>query len=254
MKKIKLRPVKPLSESGFNLKISKSIVPNFFTIANMFSGYMSVIFAVFHRDLVMASWMIVLAAFLDAMDGKVARMTHSSSKFGVEYDSLADVISFGLAPSVLIYTYYFYQLKTVGIFMSFFPLLFGGIRLARFNVQLESTEKSHFIGLPSPAAANVFATYIIFMNYYFPGLILSKVLIIFTFLVSVLMVSTIHYELLPSISFRDNWQKKVTSFLYVMAIIFLILFPKTLFFPYIMLYVLSGLVRYIFAWNRSEGD
>ena len=108
------------------------------------------------------------AAFLDAMDGKVARFTKSSSKFGVEYDSLADVISFGFAPSFLIFSVYLKDMKMVGILISFLPLLFGSIRLARFNTQLKGFSKDYFKGLPIPIAALTLTSFIIFsFHFYF---------------------------------------------------------------------------------------
>lgn len=228
------------------LRVSRTIVPNFFTVGNMFSGFMAVIFAVFNKDVVLASWMIVLAAFLDSMDGKVARITNSSSKFGVEYDSLADVVSFGLAPSVLIYAFYFSQWRHVGIFISFFPLLFGSIRLARFNVQLSGFNKNHFTGLPSPAAAIVLAGYIIFLNEFFPENYFPKLLLVLTFLVSVLMVSTVRYEIMPNFSFKGSKAQKIMVSLMIISIVTLIIFPQELIFPYMVLYVLSGLIRFLY--------
>lgn len=89
------------------IKVPRTIVPSFFTIANMFIGFMAVIYAVRKENVVLSSWLILLCAFLDTMDGRVARFTGTSSRFGVEYDSLADVVSFGMAPSVLIYLFFF---------------------------------------------------------------------------------------------------------------------------------------------------
>jgi len=228
------------------IKVSRSIVPNFFTVGNMFCGFMAIIIVVHNRDLVLASWMIVLAAFLDAMDGKVARFTKTSSRFGVEYDSLADVVSFGMAPSVLIYAFYFSTWKTVGIFISFFPLLFGSIRLARFNVQLTGLNKTRFSGLPSPAGAIGLATYIIFINEYFPGQVFPKLLLVLTFVVSTLMVSTIQYTIVPNLTFKGDNKQKFMFILVIVSLITLVAFPQALFFPYFVVYVLSGVVSYMF--------
>lgn len=225
------------------IKVSRSIVPNFFTVGNMFAGFMSVILGSLNRDLNLAAWMIIFAAFLDALDGKVARMTKSSSSFGVEYDSLADVISFGLAPSVLIYTYYFSEWRHVGIFISFFPLLFGGLRLARFNVQLMGFDKSHYNGLPSPMAAITLASYILFIDEFFPGRVFPKFFLILTLVVCVLMVSTIRYEDIPRFNYRKSRTVLLMSLLVIFLVITLIIYPKKLFFPYILLYILSGPVR-----------
>lgn len=227
------------------LRVSRSIVPNVFTLANMFSGFMAVLFALYSRELISAAWMIILAAFLDAMDGKIARITKTSSKFGIEYDSLADLISFGIAPSALIFVLYFSKWSTAGIFLSFFPLLFGSIRLARFNAQLEGFEKSHFKGLPSPMAAICLATYVIFLNAYFPGKVFPNVLLLLTLVVSALMVSTIRYEIFPRLTVRGSNYQRIVFFVVVLLGITLLIFPQTLFFPYIIFYILSGLVRYV---------
>ena len=227
------------------IKVSRSIVPNFFTVGNMFCGYMSIVFAVFNHNYVLASWMIVLAAFFDAMDGKIARFINTSSKFGVEYDSLADVVSFGLAPSVLIYAFFFSDWKTVGLFISFFPLLFASIRLARFNVQLEGFDKSHFTGLPSPVAAISLATYIIFVSEFFQANPFPKLFITITFILSILMVSTIRYDIMPNLTFKGSRYNKVMFVLLIISFLTLIIFPKALFFPYMMIYVLSGIVRFL---------
>ncbi len=227
------------------IRVSRSIVPNFFTVGNMFSGYMSVIFSVANQEYMLASWMILLAAFLDAMDGKIARFTNTSSKFGVEYDSLADVVSFGLAPSLLIYSFFFHKWQMVGLFISFFPLLFGSIRLARFNVQLDGFDKTHFSGLPSPIAAVTLATYIIFLTEYFPDDVFPKALLTLTFVVSILMVSTIRYEILPPLTFKGDKRQKIIFLFIVITVLSAIAFPQLLLFPYMLIYILSGIVRFV---------
>jgi CDP-diacylglycerol--serine O-phosphatidyltransferase len=234
------------------IKFSRSIVPNFFTVGNMFSGFLAVIIVLNNRDLTLASWLIVLAAFLDAMDGKVARFTKTSSKFGVEYDSFADVVSFGLAPSILIYAFYFSTWKTVGIFISFFPLLFGSIRLARFNVQLSGLNKSSFNGLPSPAAAITLATYIIFTSKYFPGNVFPKILLLLTFVTSTLMISTLSYNVMPNLTFKGDLKQKIMLTLLIVGVTSLFFFPQALFFPYCVIYMLSGVVGYMFGKSGTE--
>lgn len=227
-------------------------MPNFFTVGNMFCGYMSIVFAVFNHNYVLASWMIVLAAFFDAMDGKIARFINTSSKFGVEYDSLADVVSFGLAPSVLIYAFFFSDWKTVGLFISFFPLLFASIRLARFNVQIEGFDKSHFTGLPSPVAAISLATYIIFVSEFFQANPFPKLFLTITFILSILMVSTIRYDIMPNLTFKGSRYNKVMFVLLIISFLTLIIFPKALFFPYMMIYVLSGIVRFLIKLGNDS--
>lgn len=234
------------------IKIPRSIMPNFFTIGNMFCGYMSVIFAVFQNNLVWASWMIFLAAFFDTMDGKVARLTNASSKFGVEYDSLADNISFGLAPSILIYTFFFQTWGSVGIFLSFFPLLFVSIRLARFNVQLEGFDKSEFVGLPSPSGALTLAGYVIFVLEYFPGETFPRVLVFLTLFVSVLMVSTISYDVLRGFSTKGSFWRKLFLIFPIAVVVALFFYPSALAFPIVFIYVLSGFIRFLYRLGKGK--
>ncbi|KAA3615711.1 MAG: CDP-diacylglycerol--serine O-phosphatidyltransferase [Calditrichaeota bacterium] len=226
------------------IRISRSVVPNSFTVGNMLFGYLSMFFAV-EKDFVMAAWMIGLAAFLDAVDGKVARITNSSSKFGVEYDSLADVVSFGVAPSFLIYHFYFNQLDNVGFLFSFMPLLFGSIRLARFNVQLSGFTKTHFSGLPIPAAAITIISYIVLVERYFDGEPFPRVLMALTAIVSLLMVSNVRYEV-AKISLKGNTRHKIIlAFLLIFGICILF-FPNMLIFPAMLLYIGGGLIKTLF--------
>lgn len=228
-------------------------MPNFFTMVNMFCGFMSAIFALYLRDFTMAAWMIILASFFDAMDGKVARLANASSKFGVEYDSLADLISFGLAPSALIYGLFFHNWGNVGVLISFFPLLFVSIRLARFNVQLDGFDKSEFVGLPSPAGAGIFATYVLFLDKHFPGDVFPKVLLLLTVVSAVLMVSTISYNVLPPFTWRGGPLRVLIFIAFVLGIVTSIIFPKTLLFPYLLIYVFSGVGRFIFRLGKAKG-
>ena len=117
------------------MKITRAVVPSLFTVLNIFSGFMSLI-ASTSNDFTMAAWFIILGAIFDSLDGIMARITRSSSAFGVEFDSLSDVVTFGAAPSLLIYQVYLHTLGGIGVLVSSMPMIFGGIRLARFNIQL----------------------------------------------------------------------------------------------------------------------
>ena len=229
------------------IRIPRSVIPNSFTVFNMLAGYMSIVFSVNQKNFVLAAWMIGLAAILDALDGKVARITNSSSKFGVEYDSLADVVSFGVAPSVLIYQFYFINLPhDIGLFFSFFPLLFGSIRLARFNVQLSGFTKTHFSGLPIPAAAITIGSYILLVEKYFNGEAFPRILMALTAIVSLLMVSNVRYEVFPKISFRGDTKQKIIFSVLIISAVLIIIFPNMLIFPTMIFYIGSGLVASVF--------
>ncbi|RMH62134.1 MAG: CDP-diacylglycerol--serine O-phosphatidyltransferase [Calditrichaeota bacterium] len=234
------------------IRISRSIVPNFFTVGNMLGGFLAMLYAIDKGDLIFASWMIVLAGFLDAIDGKVARITNSASKFGVEYDSLADVVSFGAAPSILIYEFYFKHLDNIGFLLSFFPLLFGSIRLARFNVQLSGYNKTHFRGLPIPAAAFTLVGYIMFMHYFFDDAVFPRGLLAVTVLVSLLMVSNVRYEVFPPLTFRGGISQKLLIVLLLMAGILLIIYPYAVLFPLMFLYIISGMAVSLFEISTRK--
>jgi len=234
------------------MKMSRSIVPSFFTVGNMFCGYYAIV-AAFNNRITLAAWMIFAGAFLDAMDGKIARFTKSSSRFGVEYDSFADIITFGLAPSMLVYMVFMQETKFVGILLSFLPLLFGGIRLARFNIQLKGFDKNYFSGLPIPIAALTISSFVIFSEYLYGNPAkFPKMTVILVFVVSILMVSTIRYEVMPNLNFRGPLKEKIKVLLVIAGAVLLIIFPQIVLFPFMILYILSGLVVWILRINTEN--
>jgi CDP-diacylglycerol--serine O-phosphatidyltransferase len=235
------------------LKVNPSIVPNFFTIANMFCGYFSVILST-QGKFSLAAWLIVAAAVLDILDGKLARLTKSSSIFGLQYDSLADVTSFGFAPSFLAYSVLFNKWGTIGLFLSFIPLVFGSIRLARFNIRQRSESKDYFEGLPIPASAVTIATFVVF-NYYFWGYFRwSKIFLIIILFLSIMMISLIRYEKLPEFSIQSNTSNRIKVLFVVSCITIIIFFPHESFFPFAILYSLSGPGRALFFLLSPSGD
>lgn len=236
------------------VKVSRSIVPSFFTVGNMFCGFYSIIAGI-QGNYYLAAWMIVAGAFLDAMDGKIARFTGSSSQFGVEYDSLADVITFGLAPSMLIYMIFGKSMGIVGVFLSFLPLLFGSIRLARFNTKLKGFDKNYFSGLPIPIAAITITSFILFtIHFYGDPAKFPRVLIVLIFCVSILMVSNIRYETAPKLNFKGNKLDKTKFILLIIGMIILIIIPDKSLFPMMLLYILVGLIAWIFRLHKGQID
>lgn len=202
-----------------NFRLSKAIIPNTFTAFNIFSGFLSIVFAS-SGDIILASVMIFIAAIFDSLDGLMARLTKSSSQFGVELDSIADVVSFGAAPSFLIFKSFLYQFGFAGIILSSLPLLAGAFRLARFNVQLEDYSiKIDFKGLPIPYQAITLATFVI--NFYPENVLVNDMLYLLIFLVvvlSFLMVSNIRYPKMPNVKKMPVARK----FLFIATVIILI--------------------------------
>ncbi len=210
------------------------------------------------EDYITASWLIVIAAVMDVLDGRVARLVKSSSEFGVELDSLADISSFGFAPAILIYKSYFYSWGAAGILISFLPLVFGGIRLARFNVGVtDVTEKDNFFkGLPIPASAISLCAFVVFEKSVFGGFIHAEILTVLTVAISILMVSRIRYDAMPSFSLKKP-EDIIKLVIFIFVLPFLILFPSKAIFPGMMLFVLTGVVRaviHLFKHHENEDE
>jgi CDP-diacylglycerol--serine O-phosphatidyltransferase len=232
------------------VKVKKNWVPSAFTMTNLFCGYLSVILCTSGR-FIQAAWLIVAAAVLDALDGKIARFAKVNSRFGVEYDSLADVISFGFAPSMLLYKAVFVNWGILGLFISVAPLVFGSIRLARFNIRLKDFTKEYFEGLPIPAAAVTIATFLVF-NFHFWGFFRwEKVCLFLVIALSVLMVTSIRYETFPNFSLQSGLQNRYKFLVVIVGILLVIIFPQEAFFPLATTYVLSGPVY--LTWQILQG-
>ena len=234
-------------------RIPKSTIPNTATSLNIFSGFLSVIFASqgnFH----LAALFIFVATFFDLIDGLLARLTKTASPFGVELDSLADVVSFGLAPSFLIYQSAFINCGIRGIIMSSLPLIFGALRLARFNVQVEDIKiKQDFNGLPIPIAAITIASFVLFyhngINIVQPFNILLKPTVI---ILSLLMVSNIRYNAIPK---TKNMSPLAKTAIYTTAVALLVLVYITkgkAFFYIISLHILFGILRHVYIYVTAK--
>jgi CDP-diacylglycerol---serine O-phosphatidyltransferase len=176
------------------------LLPNFFTAASIFTGFYSISLA-YHQEFVSAAWFIFLALIFDGLDGRVARLTNTASHFGVEFDSLADIVAFGVAPAFMLYLYVGETYGRVGIVVSALFIIFGAVRLARFNVATSRTEHSVFIGLPIPTAAIMISLSILVLERY-PYLNVYKSFMLFLAVaLALLMVSNIRYPSFKKINF-----------------------------------------------------
>jgi CDP-diacylglycerol--serine O-phosphatidyltransferase len=235
----------------------KRHLPSLVTALNLFAGFLSVIHSM-KDDYVTAAWLIVIASVMDVLDGRVARLVKSSSEFGVELDSLADISSFGFAPAILIYKAYFASWGAVGILISFLPLVFGGIRLARFNVDVTDIhEKDNFFkGLPIPSSAISLCTFVVFEKSVFGEFRHAEVLTGLTIAISILMVSKIRYNAMPTFSFKKT-EDIAKIILIVLLLPVFILFPSKVIFPGMMLFVLTGVIRaviHLFKHHDEEEE
>jgi CDP-diacylglycerol---serine O-phosphatidyltransferase len=181
------------------------VVPSLFTLFNLFFGMWAIVLAT-RGEFYRAGWFIVFAGILDTLDGRVARISRTGTRFGAELDSLVDIVSFGVAPAFLMYQVEFAGGGGAAWIFCYFYVMAAAIRLARFNVTQAGRAKSHFIGLPSPAAGMTLATYYPFTQTELFGSVhgLSWHLLL-TFLMialTILMVSNVHYPTLPRAGFR----------------------------------------------------
>jgi CDP-diacylglycerol--serine O-phosphatidyltransferase len=233
--------------------VSRSFVPSVFTVMNMVSGYVSIVMAGegnFH----IAGWLIFVAAFFDTIDGFVARLTNSSSEFGVELDSLSDLVSFGAAPAYLVYKFGLSTLgMPFGLLFSSLLMVGSGLRLARFNINLIDYHKDSFSGLPTPAQAMTVASFILWMSVepLFTGLALQKMLLVLTVSLAILMVSKVNYDALPKPTLESFRSQPLQMISYVIAIFCVLVFQAKAFFVAMLLYILLGIVRSVTLMVRQ---
>ncbi|MBX7231445.1 MAG: CDP-diacylglycerol--serine O-phosphatidyltransferase [Bdellovibrionales bacterium] len=196
----------------------------------MFSGFFAIIYSI-NGNFLWAAYAIVAAAVFDLLDGRVARLTNSTSRFGMEYDSLSDLISFGMAPALILFLSALEPFGRLGWLASFFYVACTALRLARFNVQSGVIEKAYFQGLPSPMAAGIVASSVLAFNDLQLDASRSWALLAMTLLLGFVMVSTFRYR-----SFKDLDLRHRLPFRYLVAGVFI--FALVAIRPEVMLFVL----------------
>lgn len=219
------------------------ILPNLFTAGSIFLGILSII-ASSNGRFVLACWLIVISMILDGLDGRVARLTNTSSKFGVEFDSLADVVAFGVAPAMLLFFYAGQSYGRIGQVVPALFVIFGAIRLARFNITT-SNEPNFFIGLPIPSAAIFIVLWILIDLDYAIFATSTLPLLIGAFIVGILMVSNIRY---PSFK-KMQWNLK--SFIILVIVLGItFVYPPEALCALMSGYVLYGIVRWLLLFGK----
>ncbi|WP_127717691.1 CDP-diacylglycerol--serine O-phosphatidyltransferase [Halobacteriovorax sp. HLS] len=237
-------------------------LPNTFTALNLACGFASIIMS-WNGQFYNASMILLLGAIFDSVDGRVARMTGTQSQFGEQFDSISDVVSFGMAPAFLVYNCFFKELGRLGMVISFIYLLCGALRLARFNANIEKVSSDYFQGLPIPTAALGLVGYVLLSLEFSTIRDLTPITAIYVVLYSILMISNI-----PFYSFKNSsWVK--THKKRVLAIIFLVLaaiftYEQLMIGVLIGAYVIGGLIYFIthkgaledvFLWkNENENE
>jgi len=238
-------------EKNESIKRGIYILPNLVTTGSLFAGFYSLVSTLSGNYSAAAIWIFVSAVF-DGLDGKVARMTGTTSRFGVEYDSIADVVAFGVTPALMVYAWALKPFGRLGWLAAFLFLACGALRLARFNVQVNTVESKRFVGLPIPAAASmVAATVLLFQHFGWPSSFKRIAIITLIYLLAFLMVSNFRYY-----SFKDPALIKRQPFGFLLlAVVLLIVIaaePVLMMFCVLLCYVASGPVDFFLMWPRRR--
>lgn len=238
------------------------LLPNLLTTGAMFGGFYAIV-AAMQGHFAAAAVAVFIAMVLDGLDGRVARMTNTQTAFGAEYDSLSDLVSFGLAPALIMYQWALVHLAEIssgwgkaGWLAAFIFVACAALRLARFNTQIGKTDKRYFIGLPSPAAAAVMVGLVwMFHDLELPGRNLQIPALLMTILVGLLMVSNISYY-----SFKDLDLRNKVPFIVMLAVVLVFVLttidPPKVLFGFFLLYTLSGPALWVWKryrrWRRGQ--
>jgi CDP-diacylglycerol--serine O-phosphatidyltransferase len=227
------------------------LLPTILTLCGMFFGFYSIL-ASLKGNYINAAWAIMISNIFDGLDGWVARLTHSTTKFGIELDSLSDLVAFGVAPAVMIYKWGLGPFGRIGWAVAFLFMACGALRLARYNIQMGSAESKAFTGMPIPGAAAVVATLIIFYHKIWEtGPDKNYLVLILTVFLSVLMVSTLRFHGLKELNLG---KRKPFSILVAIVIIFtlVVVHPQIALFFFAMIYLIGGIIENIILFYRRR--
>ncbi len=227
------------------------LLPNLLTTASLFIGFLGLTWAI-QGDYASCALCILASCVFDGLDGKVARMTGTTSEFGVQLDSLADLVAFGVVPAMMSYLWVLNEFGRLGLMASFLFMACGALRLARFNVQAATSSKKHFIGLPIPAAACSLATLVLFTEYVpeqYMHTVLPTFTLVLVYVLSFFMVSTIRFYSFKEIS---TFKAHPFSWMVTAILVFSLVAsrPKVLGFLIFLGYLISGPLYTLFLLSR----
>lgn len=227
------------------------LLPNLFTIGSIFAGFFSIVSSL-NGKYDIAATAIFVAMIMDTIDGKIARLTNTMTSFGAQFDSMADMVSFAVAPAFLAYTCGLYSLGKLGWIAAFIYVVAVALRLARFNTQPDSADKRYFQGLPSPAAAAIVSSLAwIYFDFEVSGKTTASILAIVTIIVGILMVSNIRYR-----SFKDFSLKNTLRFAAMLAVVLIVVLitidPEKVFFTIFTGYACSGPIATIWGLQQKK--
>jgi CDP-diacylglycerol--serine O-phosphatidyltransferase len=234
-------------KEGKRRRAAMHLIPNLFTTGTLFCGVYAIL-SVSNAHYVEAAIAILVAMIFDVLDGKSARLTNSTSQFGLEYDSLSDVVSFGVAPGLLIYSWALSGQGTFGVAVMFAYVAMGAVRLARFNSTVALSDGKYFTGLAIPAAAGVVASLVVFDHYLLKmsGDIRPIVVLLMTLTLSFLMVSTIKYRSFKELKFKGH--RQITYLVWgILTLMMVAAWPAVMLFVIFAGYASMGPVEKVFS-------
>ncbi len=239
--------------SRYRGQLPRVAVPSFFTLMNLFSGFLAIT-QVHEGQYVYACYLVVLAGFFDLLDGMMARLSQGQSLFGVELDSLSDVVSFGVAPSYLVYAFALSDFGVFGVIVSALPAMCAAVRLARYNVAFDGDSKDYFIGLPAPVHAFVIITFVLNAsseNWLVQrGLLDDAAMIPVVFILAALMVTNIAFDGTPKPTTAYLAAKPLEAFGYGAGIVLIIALREFGLLLGLAAYLLTGIIRAVYHGVR----
>jgi CDP-diacylglycerol--serine O-phosphatidyltransferase len=242
--------IEEVSENGEKIRHKGVyLLPNLFTTGALFGGFYAILAAMAgHFDY--AAWAIFAAQILDGVDGRVARMTHTESAFGVEYDSLSDMVSFGLAPAIVVYSWALQPLGKLGLAAAFVFAACVALRLARFNTHVGDTDSRYFTGLASPPAATLVASGVWLGSGLELTAEISVIAALLVTFVGVLMVSNLRYLSFKGLD-KNRRVPFVAMFITVLVLIAVTIDPPVVLFTLALTYMVSGPLCWVWQWRHK---
>lgn len=227
------------------------LLPNLFTTASLFAAFYSIV-ASFKAQYDVAVIAIFIGMIADGLDGRIARLTNTQSDFGAQYDSLSDMVTFGVAPALLLYSWNLNQLGKIGWLVAFIYTAAVALRLARFNTQVETADKRYFQGLACPPGAAIVSSFAWFCHqHHYQNLMISIITGVIAVLTAVLMVSNVRYYSFKEVDFKGK-----VPFLYLLFMVILFVAiaanPSVVLCTGFVMYALSGPLQLLFNWRRQD--
>ena len=243
-----------ISRTNKQKGLKRSFIPNVATVFNMFLGFMAITL-ILNGEPIKAGWVMMVGVLFDIIDGKLARLLGLSSRFGTEFDSLADTISFCAVPSILIYSVYVEGLPyLLGAVISFMPLLFGTIRLARFNIDTGENPKPYFTGLTTPLAAITIISFMLFNYQSYGDMGDPRLALVLVAILSFLMISPVRFSKFPLLSFKKGRSNNMRLVGLIIVLLSIIFFRGLVLFPLMAIYIFWSITKWMLDHDRFEEE